>query len=117
MFELNCSVNTKIRSRAFRQRLIESDLNCHGPLLHCGIDACDVAIGSAVASVDHRFLTNLNILRLSLSNFDLRFQLCRVSDACQVIAHFHPLSDLHRQLLQDTRHTGAHVQRFHLVSF
>ena len=117
MFELDCSINAEIGSRALRQRLIEGNLNCHGPLLHCGIDARNVAVRSAVARVDHGFLFDLNILRLRFCDFDLRLQLRWVGNAGEIVADLHPLSDLHRQLLQHTRHASAHMQRFHLVSF
>src|SRR6266480_3242072 len=116
VLELDCSINAEIGPRALRQRLIKRDLHIDRPLLYGGINARDVAIRDTVASVDHSFLTNLNVLRLSLSDLDLRFQLRRVRDAREVIADFQALSDLHRQLLQDSRHAGAYMQRFHLVS-
>src|SRR4029077_15089515 len=72
MFELDCSVDAEIGPRAFRQRLIKSYFDVHRPLLYRRINPRNVAIGDSIASVDDRFLTYLNILRLCLSNFDLR---------------------------------------------
>src|SRR5262249_34927558 len=72
MLELDCSINAQIWTRAFRQYLIKRDFHIDGPLLHCRINTRDVAIGDAVASIDHGFLTNLNVLRLSLGDLDLR---------------------------------------------
>src|SRR6266581_1575331 len=37
MFELDRSIDAEIRSGALRQRLVEGDIDSHGPLLHCGI--------------------------------------------------------------------------------
>src|SRR6266487_6031732 len=50
MFELDRSIDTEIGSRALRQWLVESNFNCHGPLLHCRIDARDVTVRSAIPS-------------------------------------------------------------------
>src|SRR4029450_7207293 len=72
VFELDCSIDAKIGPRAFRERLIKSNLASDRSLLACGIHARDVAIRDAVASVDRGFLTNLNVLCLRLRNFYLR---------------------------------------------
>ena len=116
MFELDCSIYAKIGSRTFRQRFIKGNFDIYGPLLHCGVDAHDMAIRDAVASIDQGHLLNHNVLCLGLSDLDLRFQLRRVRDAREIIAGLDALPDLHRQLLQDARHTGVHVQRFDLIS-
>src|SRR6266513_4926883 len=114
VFELDCSVHAQIGARALRQRLIEGNLDSYGSLLHCWIDARNVPLRSTVASVDYRFLFDLNILRLRFSDFDLRLQLRWVRDASKIVADLESLADLHRQLLQHARHSGFHVQRFNL---
>src|SRR5882724_6479078 len=72
MLELDCSVDAEIGPCAFRQRLIKSYFDIHRPLLYCRINPRNVAVRDAIASVNDRFLTNLNILCLSLRNFYLR---------------------------------------------
>src|SRR4026207_1479396 len=106
VFELDCSVHAEIGSRAFRQRLIEGDLDGYGPLLHCWIDARNMTIRRTIASVDYRFLFELNILRLGFSDFDLRLQLRWVRDAREIVPYLESLADLHRQLLQHAGHSG-----------
>src|SRR6266478_2327119 len=115
MFELNGAINAKIGSRAFGQRVIKSYFDVHRPLLYRWINPRNVAIGDSIASVDDRFLTYLNILCLSLSNLDLRFQFRRIRNPREVISHLQSLPDLHWQLLQHARHAGAYMQRFNLI--
>jgi len=74
-----------------------------------------MTIRRAVSGIDHCFLTYLNILCLSLSNFDLRFQFRRIRNPREVISHLQSLPDLHGQLLQHARHAGAYMQRFNLI--
>src|ERR1051326_1612442 len=84
---------------AGRQRLIEGDIPRHSALFHCWIDTGYVTVRDTIAGVDNRFLTNLNVLRLSLSDFDLGFELCRVGHAGEIIANLKSLANLHGQLL------------------
>ncbi len=93
--ELDCSVDTKIGARAFRQRLIERNFDSDRSLLNCRIDACDVTIDRAIACIDHRMLIDLNILRLRFSDFDLRLQLSWVRYASEIVADLESLADLH----------------------
>ena len=72
---------------------------------------------NSIARINRRFLANLNILRLGLRDFDLRFQFRRVCHARQIISDLHPLPHVHRHLLQDAIHAGLYVQGFHLIEF
>src|SRR5437867_5499338 len=92
--ELDCSIDTEVRPRAFGQRLIDRNIDSDSSLFDCRIDARDVAFHRAVPCIDHRLLLNLNIFRLRLRDFDLGFQLRRVCDARQVVTDLHALSDL-----------------------
>ena len=96
MFELDCSVHAEIRSRALRQCFVKRDIHRDRALLHSRIDPRDVAGYHAIASVDHCFLFDLNILRLRFSDFDLRLQLRWVRDAGEIVANLESLADLHR---------------------
>ena len=56
-FELDCSIDAQIRSRAFRQCFIKGDFDGYSSLLHCGIDAfTDLSTTPLRVSID-RFLT------------------------------------------------------------
>ena len=73
MFELDGAVDAEVGSRAFWQRFIKRNFDIHRSLFHCRIYARDVAVRDSIARVDHGFLTDLNVLRLSLGDLDLRF--------------------------------------------
>ena len=80
------------------------------PLLHRRIDARDAPFDDAVARVDFRLLTELDVLGLRFRDLDFRLQPARVRDAGEVRARGDLLADFDRHQLQHAVEAGADFQ-------
>ena len=84
-------------------------------MLYRGINTGDTTSDDTVPGIDRHLLSNLDVFGLSLSNFDFGLQFGRVGNAREIFPDFHPLADVHRQLLEDATHSGLYMQRLHLI--
>src|SRR5207248_6586399 len=69
--ELDCSIDTEVRPRAFRQHLIDRNIDSDSSLFDCWIDVRDLAFHRAVPCIVSRLLLNLHIFLLLLRDLGL----------------------------------------------
>src|SRR5437764_12974737 len=69
-FQINRSIDTQIRSCAFRKFSSKFDVDGHSSVLHAGIDAHDRARNYSVMRVDRSGFADLYIARLCLGDLD-----------------------------------------------
>src|SRR6185369_6644618 len=110
-FEFNRTVDAQIGNRAFWQFAFERRVNRSCAVLNRRIYTNYSSRNYSVARVDCDGLPELNVLGLSFSDLEFRFELFRICYSSEFLADCDLLSNLHRNGLQFSVDPSANLQR------